>query len=340
MRKSIVVVSLLIIAVVSFFIGIGFSEDAAIGIALNKNTVIMYAPDGRELKVDKDEIEEYKAVGWFENQSDVMKTLYAPDGREMTVYISEVEAHKAVGWFEDKADVTTEMQSADGQKIIVFNAQVPEYQQNGWTPTRKIDPTKPMIALTFDDGPNPSSTSRILDVLEQNDAAATFFILGDRAKNNTELLKRMQTIGCQIGNHSYSHPNLSKMSAEDVASEVNGTFDIINNATGDHTKILRPPYGAYTDSTFSPIGATLIMWSVDTLDWQSRNPDSIYDATMSTVQDGDIVLMHDIYESTADAAEKIIPALISSGYQLVTISEMSKYKNKPLDANIVYHSFK
>ena len=376
MKKIISTVSIFIVVFVLCFIAVEFSDVLNIGAEdVSKNVVKMYAPDGRQIKIYKSEVEAYKnvgwfekkteitktmyapdgrevliyltqipafkAVGWFENKADVTKTMYAPDGREIAVYIAEIEAYKNVGWFENKSEVVTDMQSLDGRQIVVYNSQVQDYKNLGWFPikVRRIDPAKPMVALTFDDGPNPKTTGRVLDALEKHDAVATFFVLGNRAENNAEILQRMFMIGCQIGNHSYSHPDLSKMSAENVAIQVNTTSEIVKNATGEETKIVRPPYGAYKKTTIAAVGKPFILWSVDTLDWKSRNADSVFNVVMSKVSDGDIILMHDIYPSTADAAERIIPALISNGYQLVTVEELSKYKNKPMDNNSSYTNF-
>ena len=377
MKKIISGISLLLVAIIMCFVAIEFSEMVNTGAEEGESAkkIVMYAPDGREITILKSEIDEYKAigwyedkmniskkiyspdgreilvnltqvpaykaVGWYENKSDVTRTMYALDGREITVYIAEMESYKNLGWFEFKSEVTTDMQSLDGRTITVYNSQVQDYKNLGWFPikVRKIDPEKPMVALTFDDGPNLSTTGRVLDALEKHDARATFFVLGNRAEKNEEILQRMFMMGCQIGNHSYSHPDLSKMSVEDVAIQINTTSEIVKNAVGEDTKIVRPPYGAYNKATISTVRKPFILWSVDTLDWKSRNADSIYNVTLSKVRDGDIVLMHDIYDSTAEAVERIIPTLISKGFQLVTIEEMSQYKNKPMNNILAYTSF-
>ena len=212
MKKIISTVSIFIVVFVLCFIAVEFSDVLNIGAEdVSKNVVKMYAPDGRQIKIYKSEVEAYKnvgwfekkteitktmyapdgrevliyltqipafkAVGWFENKADVTKTMYAPDGREIAVYIAEIEAYKNVGWFENKSEVVTDMQSLDGRQIVVYNSQVQDYKNLGWFPikVRRIDPAKPMVALTFDDGPNPKTTGRVLDVLEKHDAVATFF---------------------------------------------------------------------------------------------------------------------------------------------------------------------
>lgn len=187
-----------------------------------------------------------------------------------------------------------------------------------------LDPTKPMVALTFDDGPTVSVTNRILDTLEQYNAKATFFIVGDRlnSKGCQSTLTRAYSLGCEIGNHSYTHPKLTKISLADMQAEISKTNDRVTAITGAPAGLLRPPYGLYNDAVRAYANVPLIMWSLDTEDWKSRNAESVYKRTLSSVKDGDIILMHDLYDSTAEACEAIIPALLDQGYQLVTVSEL------------------
>ena len=191
---------------------------------------------------------------------------------------------------------------------------------------RKIDKNKPMIALTFDDGPNSATTNKILDILEKNNSVATFFVVSRRIEKDIETLKRMDSLGNQIGNHTANHKDLTKISKEQIKSEV----DIVNNklkkAIGKEASIVRVPYGATNDNVKSAINYPIIMWNVDTRDWKSRNAKSVEQQVIGKVKDGDIILMHDLYESTAQACETIIPKLIEQGYQFVTIDELFEYK--------------
>lgn len=264
--------------------------------------------------------------------------MYAPDGRTIVVNNSEVQAYKNVGWYDNKGDVTTTLVSMDKRHIVVYNAEVEAYIKQGWYPVQNsvIDPSKPMVALTFDDGPNPKTTNRILDTLQFYNARATFFVLGNLAESYPDVLLRMKEIGCQIGNHTYNHPQLTKLSSQNISSQLNKTSDIISNITGTRPVLIRPPYGAYNKTVSSVAGAPLILWSIDTLDWKSRNANSVINEVVPKVKDGDIVLMHDIYTSTADAAENIIPALIQKGFQLVTVGELAYYKNKALSSGTAY----
>lgn len=187
-----------------------------------------------------------------------------------------------------------------------------------------IDPTKPMVALTFDDGPTTTVTNRILDVLEQYNAKATFFVVGNRLGSTgcKSTVARAYTLGCEIGNHSYTHPKLNTLSAAEIQKEITKTNDAITKIIGAPVTLFRPPYGFINDTVRAYANAPLIFWSVDPEDWNSRNAAKVYKHVMSKVKDGDIILMHDLYNSTAEACEALVPALLAEGYQLVTVSEL------------------
>lgn len=302
----------------------------------------LYSTDGRTMEVPLTKAEEYRALGWYINKSEVTRILYSPDGREITVFLDDIETYKGVGWYETKEAVTTELTALDGRKITVYNSQVQDYINAGWFKERnvQIDPSKPMLALTYDDGPKAATTEKILNVLEKYNASATFFVLGNMAEKNTDILRKMDILGCQIGNHSYSHSNLTELSEEDAAQEINKTSNIVYSAVKKHTAIVRPPYGAYNDRVLSVINKPFILWTVDTLDWKYKNADYVVKEVLAKANDGSIILMHDIYDSTAEATARLVPELISRGYQLVTIEEMAHYRDIPLNAGKVYGKFK
>lgn len=202
----------------------------------------------------------------------------------------------------------------------------------------EIDPGKPMVALTFDDGPGPR-TSEILDQLKKYNAHATFFMLGKNVKSYPDAIKQMLKDGNELGNHSYDHQQLTKIDAEAIAKEVNDTNENIKNICGSPATVLRPPYGAINDTVKSSVGMPMILWNVDTLDWKTRNTQSIIDEVMRNLKDGDIILMHDIHTQTVDAALQLIPKLEEEGYQLVTVSEMAAAKNKTLENGTAYSDF-
>lgn len=196
-----------------------------------------------------------------------------------------------------------------------------------------IDPDIPMIALTFDDGPS-YFTDDILDVLEKYGAKATFFIVGERAEEYSSQLKRACKLGMEIGNHTYSHVDLTGVSWNYGVSQITGTDSAVLNVTGSKTTLLRPPGGFVNSTVCSFAGKPIVMWSVDTLDWKYRDAWHVASSALAA-GDGDIVLMHDLYPSTAKAVKTIVPQFIERGYQLVTISELAYFKGYKLSPGIV-----
>ena len=204
---------------------------------------------------------------------------------------------------------------------------------------RVIDPTKPMIALTFDDGPSKNATTRILNILEANGAQATFFVVGSRVDSYKSQIKRIYDMGSEIGNHTYNHTTLTKCSATTIKNELSSTDSKVKAITGESPVLMRPPGGSYKNDTVKNNTAyPIIMWSVDTRDWESRNATSVVNHIKSHAYDGAIILMHDLYDSTATATETIVPWLISQGYQLVTVSEMMEAKGIQMQNGVAYSS--
>lgn len=194
--------------------------------------------------------------------------------------------------------------------------------------SNQIDPNRPMIALTFDDGPSYSTSSkRILDVLEKYNVKATFFMVGENAKNNPEDLKRKVKLGMEIGNHTYNH----KHYGNDVKPrDISKSSKAIEKACGVRPTAFRSPGGNTTATIREECkaeGMPLYYWTLDTEDWKSRDAKKVYKVVTANVKDGDIILMHEIYDSTADAIEKLVPKLLSMGYQIVTCSELVEAKS-------------
>lgn len=206
--------------------------------------------------------------------------------------------------------------------------------------TANIDPDKPMIALTFDDGPKYSSTSSILKTLKKYNARATFFVVGGNVNGDDEdLIRQMVSQGCEIGNHTYSHVDLTTLDADGIKEEISKTDDVIEKITGFPTKLCRPTGGAVNDTVLSSVDKPLILWYVDTRDWESRDASSIVAKIENYVTDGAIILMHDIYDSTAEAVAQIVPELAEDGYQMVTVSELAYLRGVTLENGKQYYDF-
>lgn len=201
---------------------------------------------------------------------------------------------------------------------------------------REVDPDKPMIALTYDDGPS-KYTQEILDLLKENNSAATFFVLGSLAVKHEEAVVKMVDNGNQIGNHTYDHKRLTTLNDEEIYDQINKTDNLIYDMTLCRPFVMRPPYGSTSEVLAEKIQKPIINWSIDTRDWESRNAEQIAEIILENVKDGDIILMHDIYESSLEASKIVIPELIKRGYQLVTISELSEKREVILQAGKLYY---
>ncbi len=201
-----------------------------------------------------------------------------------------------------------------------------------------IDPNKKVVALTYDDGPYRPVTNHILDVLEKHNARATFFVVGSRVSTYKDCIKREFDLGCEIGNHSYNHTILTSVSASTIKTEIENTNAAVKNITGQAPKIVRTPGGAVNSTVKANVNYPMFNWSVDTLDWKYRNSSSVVSSIKNNVRDGSIVLMHDLYGSTGNATEEIVPWLIKNGYQLVTVSELMAIKGIDVQKGQLYNS--
>ena len=180
----------------------------------------------------------------------------------------------------------------------------------------------PRVALTFDDGPNAKYTPLLLEGLRKRNIHATFFLLGENIPKNEELLLRMQKDGHLIGCHTWSHVQLDKISPSSANREILKTNSLIYHITGTYPTCLRPPYGAWKKDLELPVTMLPVFWDVDTLDWQSQNPESILNIVRQNVQDGSIILMHDSYDSSVRAALAITDELTEKGYDFVTADQL------------------
>jgi peptidoglycan/xylan/chitin deacetylase (PgdA/CDA1 family) len=178
-----------------------------------------------------------------------------------------------------------------------------------------------LVALTFDDGPDPN-TGALLDILKKEKVTATFFVLGMRVAKYGDTTRRAYQEGHQIASHTYNHKNLTKLSPPARRSEINGTIAAIERTIGAKPTVMRPPYGAWNGGVLTDAGMPLVLWSIDTEDWKDRNADRIYAHVMANVRDGSIILFHDTYATSVEAVAKLIPALKAEGYAIVTVNRL------------------
>lgn len=204
---------------------------------------------------------------------------------------------------------------------------------------RYLDPSKPMIALTFDDGPYAPVGNRIMDCLEQYNGRSTFFVVGNRVSTYTSEMQRMQNSGHEPANHTYEHKYLTKLGAAEIRSQIDRCNQAVAAATGVSPTLVRLPGGLKNNTVVANVNAPIIMWNIDTLDWKTRNAGKTVAAVVGKVQDGDIVLMHELYGPTADAVEAMVPVLAEQGYQFVTVSELAQFRGG-VAAGGIYNKFR
>ena len=203
--------------------------------------------------------------------------------------------------------------------------------------TQECEPK--LIALTFDDGPRRSTTTELLDGLAQRGVRATFFLIGEQVPGNEDLLRRMDEEGHQIGIHTYDHVMLTGLNAADFSAQVDRTRTVLKNALGHNDFLLRPPYGMVDDGVKRRAGCPIILWSVDPEDWDDKNTDRIVEHVVSRAKDGDIILLHDIYPTSVEAALRIVDALHQKGFYFLTVDELAAQRRLSLKAGTTYLNF-
>ena len=214
-----------------------------------------------------------------------------------------------------------------GSRTTNNHAAVDEWEQN----LSKVDnskdilaerPGEKVIALTFDDGPHDVCTPRLLDGLRERGVHATFFLMGENIEGNEALVRRMQEEGHLIGNHSYRHIQLTKAGADKVCDAIEQTEEIISGITGTRPQYLRPPYGDWNEELECRMNLTTVFWTVDSLDWQLQDTSKIVKRVLKRAGNSDIILMHDIFPTSVDAALQIVDTLQAQGYTFVTVDEL------------------
>ena len=206
-------------------------------------------------------------------------------------------------------------------------------------PVTTIDPDKPMVALTFDDGPS-KHTAHLLDIFATYGGKGTFFVVGNLIDNRADTVKRIADESHEVAGHSWSHRQLTKLTPSELTDQIMTTRAKIYEVTGVDSTVIRPPYGAFNSDVkevCANLGIVMVNWSIDTLDWKNKNADMVYNAIMKDVKDGAIILCHDLHSTTVDAMERVIPDLIEQGYQLVTVSELLSYGDEEVCAGNVYN---
>ena len=257
----------------------------------------------------------YVAPGWHEDENG--KWYQNADGTYYAGGLQDISGTKYC--FNDNGYVQTGWVSK-GIKDYYFN------EDGSYDPTQK----RKLLCLTFDDGPG-QYTDDLLNCLEENNAHATFFMLGQNVVNYPEQVQHILKAGCEIGSHSYDHPNLKNLDLDSVKKQFTDTDDLLIKACGQAATVARAPYGEWNQDIIDTVGKPFFTWSVDSRDWDYKDADLDYKSVMEgDLSDGSIILMHDIHQPTVEAAKRIIPELVAQGYKLVTVSEMAQAKGVTL----------
>lgn len=232
-------------------------------------------------------------------------------------------------WTDWKKNGQEAGEAGVGKRVDGIRISIEKKGTDGTSYAGGIDPARPMVALTYDDGPSAKVTPVILKALKEHGGRATFFMVGQQAERNPGLVSQMVEQGCEVGNHTYDHRLMTKVPPEELASQLARTNQVVSGASGISPVLMRPCGGARSDAGMNVVGAIsmpAVLWSIDTLDWKTRDVENTVKTVLEQVKDGDIILMHDLYEATGEASQILIPELINRGYQLVTVSELSSYR--------------
>ena len=277
--------------------------------------------------------------------------LYVGTVCDLKVSLPEGSAAKGIQFESDNYQVLSVGKNGKLSALSAGTANITATAYNGVSASCKItvsekpyyirtdlDTSKPMVAFTFDDGPNSASTGIILKTLEEYNCSATFFIVGERMNNSNHAwcVKEMVEKGFELGNHTFDHNHYgTEVTVEDITK----CTDIMLKVTGQQPALFRPTGGFMTDTITAACGAPIILWNIDTEDWKEKNADDVYQQLISGLHSGDVVLMHDLFPGTAEAVERAVPVLVKEGYQIVNVSELAYYYGVTLENGKAYYSF-
>lgn len=197
-----------------------------------------------------------------------------------------------------------------------------------------------LLALTFDDGPSEKYTGKLLDALNEYDAKATFFLVGQNVDSNAELVRRMIDEGHEVGSHSWSHQDMLTLSESEIAAELEQADDAIYEAIGSYPTLFRAPYGSINDLLLEHLDVPSIFWSIDTFDWETRDAEYVKAQILDNAYDGAILLLHDVHETTVNGTIAALEELQAEGYTLVTVSELLSRNGDYLEAGVTYYQCK
>lgn len=242
---------------------------------------------------------------------ELLASTFKPKAKEDGVEFSD----------EDSENASTE-ENNDGNSNESTESDVKSDEESATSSSGES--VRKKVALTFDDGPDPKVTRQILETLQKHEAKATFFMLGSRVEYYPDIVNEIKDAGHELGNHTWTHADLTKLGTERIAKEIEKTSAVIEEVTGQKVEAFRPPYGAFNDTVNNTTGLPIILWDVDTLDWKYRDPAKLLQMVKEHVRDRSIILMHDIHQSTADGLDAVLTYLKNEGYDFVTVKELEE----------------
>lgn len=250
----------------------------------------------------------------------------------------DIYENEIVGYYNspEYGSATYKINYNEVKDLMDFSVSYDESYENE---VYKLDPNKKSIAFTYDDGPS-SYDLELLEILRNSHSTATFFVVGNRLNNYPKVVDALAKSKMEVGNHTYDHKSLTKLSNEKILEQITKTNNLYYSMTNKSINMLRPSYGAVNKKVLIQVGMPVILWSIDTLDWKTRNANKVYDEIMTNAKDGDIVLMHSLYKSTVEATDRAVKALYKEGYQIVSVSELASLKNRELTVGNSYLSLK
>ncbi len=270
--------------------------------------------------------------GIKENKDNLGSKFYYVKDNEVTIYYYNYSL------LYDIKDINLTINYNEIKDIINFKTVLyKEYQnEDGY----KYDSNKKSIAITFDDGPSIEFNPKINEVLSDNKAHATFFMVGYMMNNCKSCISNTVNHGNIVGSHTFEHMNLTKNDIGTINTSLNKVNNIYKEVVGKNIKYLRPPYGSFNKTNLSNINLSFILWNLDTEDWRYRNKEHVVNYIKENVKDGCIILMHELYQSSYEALEEILPWLYANDYQVVNIEELASLKGTTLNNNTAYYNIK
>lgn len=279
--------------------------------------------------------------GFVKNSKRLLNLKYpkfVTEDADMENAVYNIKANELIGYYKTKeyGDISVRINYNEIKDMLSYDMHYDDaYENEKYT----LDKNKKTIAFTFDDGPSDYDL-KLIDLLVDSHSTATFFVVGNRIESFPNSIHKMVESGMEVGNHTYNHKSLTGLSASAIKTQITKTNDIFKNMTGRDLTSLRPSYGAVNKKVLLQVELPVVLWNIDTLDWKTRNADKVYEVIMNNAEDGDIVLMHSLYQSTVDAVERSIKELYKKGFQVVSVSELAKLKGRELSIGKSYVAVK